>query len=239
MTEKEIKARYKRAVFGFLWILLNPLLQMAVIGFIFSFFIDIPNYFLFLFSGLLAWQFLSVSLSKATPSIVYERALLQKAKFPIEVIPLSIVLSNFFHLLVSYLFLIIFLLLSGNAKYPDILMLIPALIWLLIFTLGLALFFSSLNVIYRDVAFIVQTILVLWFYVTPVMYSLDLVPSEFYALYSINPLTSILELFHKSFLGREDPNINILVINLIISITVLFIGIVVFKKQQKHFIDWL
>src|SRR3989344_7145799 len=92
MTEKEIKARYKRAVFGFLWVILNPLLQMIIIGAIFSFFIKIPNYFLFLFSGLLPWQFFSLSLSKATQSIVNERELLQKAKFPIEAIPISIVL---------------------------------------------------------------------------------------------------------------------------------------------------
>src|SRR3989304_2803226 len=95
MTQKEIKARYKRAVFGFLWIVLNPILQMIIIGVIFSFFIKIENYFLFLFSGLLPWQFISLSISKATPSIVFERALLQKAKFPIESIPVSIILATF------------------------------------------------------------------------------------------------------------------------------------------------
>src|SRR3989337_4058776 len=90
MTEKEIKARYKRAIFGFLWVILNPVLQMIIIGVIFSYFIKIPNYFLFLFTGLLPWQFFSLSLTKATPSIVYERSLLQKARFPIEAIPISI-----------------------------------------------------------------------------------------------------------------------------------------------------
>ena len=82
MAEKEIKARYKHAVLGFLWIVLNPLLQMLVIGFIFQFFVPVKveNYFLFLFSGLLPWNFFSMSLSKATPSIVYERSLIQKAK---------------------------------------------------------------------------------------------------------------------------------------------------------------
>ena len=75
MTEKEIKARYKRAVFGFLWVILNPVLQMFIIGIIFSFFIKIPNYFLFLFTGLLPWQFFSLSLSKATPSELFFKKL--------------------------------------------------------------------------------------------------------------------------------------------------------------------
>jgi len=78
MTEKEIKARYKHAVLGFLWVIINPLLQMLIIGFVFQFFIPVKvdNYFLFLFAGLLPWNFFSMSLSKTTPSIVYERSLI-------------------------------------------------------------------------------------------------------------------------------------------------------------------
>src|SRR3989304_10296080 len=109
MTEKEIKARYKRAVFGFLWILLNPLMQMIIIGAIFSYFIKVPNYFLFLFTGLLPWQFFSLSLTKVTPSIVNERSILQKAKFPIEAIPISIILANLFNMIVSLTLFIIIL----------------------------------------------------------------------------------------------------------------------------------
>src|SRR4030065_2213260 len=103
MTEKEIKARYKNVALGFLWMFINPLLQMLIMGSIFSLFIinPPPNYFLFLFIGLLSWNFFSYSITKATTSIVYERTLIQKAKFPREAIPLSIVLSTFFHLLIS------------------------------------------------------------------------------------------------------------------------------------------
>src|SRR3989344_4134477 len=109
MSEKETKVRYKRAVFGFLWVVLNPSLQMLIIGVVFSLFIKIPNYFLFLFTGLLPWQFFSLSLSKATPSIVNERSILQKAKFPIEAIPISIILANLFNMIVSLTLFIIIL----------------------------------------------------------------------------------------------------------------------------------
>src|SRR3990167_5732195 len=93
MTEKELRARYKNTLFGFLWMFINPLLQMLVIGFIFRLFIKEPieNYFLYLLVGLLVWNFFSLSLTKTTPSIVNERSLIKKAKFPREVIPLSII----------------------------------------------------------------------------------------------------------------------------------------------------
>ncbi len=91
MTGNEIKARYKGTVAGFFWMIINPLLQMLIIGFVFSFFIKVPNYFLFLFVGLLPWQFFSTSLSKATKSFVSARFLLQKTKFAKEIIPFSIV----------------------------------------------------------------------------------------------------------------------------------------------------
>ena len=178
MTEKEIKARYKKAVFGFLWVILNPLLQMLIIGFIFSFFIKIPNYFVFLFTGLLPWGFVSLSLSKTTPSFVYERTLLQKAKFHKSTIPISIILSNFFHLLVSLGFLILFLVVAGKLPFPHILLIIPTLIWLLAFTIGFSLLSSSLQVKFRDINFFVQSPLMLLFYATPILYNLTLIPPE-------------------------------------------------------------
>lgn len=238
MTEKEIKARYKRAVFGFLWVILNPVLQMLIIGFVFSFFIKIPNYFLFLFTGLLPWTFFSLSLSKATPSIVYERDLLKKARFPIETIPISIILSNFLHMLVSIVLLLIYLASTGKLTFQALLF-FPALIWLLIFTIGVSLFTSTLQVRFRDVNFFVQTLLILWFYLTPVLYNLALIPTRLHPLFGLNPLTSIFELLHYSVLGQGILDSQIIGLNLAITVAVLVIGILAYKKQHKYFVDWL
>src|SRR5258706_14767777 len=109
LTEKELRARYKYTVFGFLWLVANPILQMLVIGFVFTFFMKEPviHYYYFLFIGLLVWNFFSLSLTKATPSIVFERALIKKAAFPRVVIPLSIILSNLIHFLFALVFYMI------------------------------------------------------------------------------------------------------------------------------------
>jgi len=239
MTEKEIKARYKRAVFGFLWVVLNPVLQMLIIGIIFSFFIKISNYFLFLFAGLLPWQFFSLSLSKATTSFVNERALIQKAKFPKESIPISIILSNFIHLVISLFLFLSLLLVIGREINLQILLLIPTLIWLLIFTIGFSLLAATLQVRYRDISFFNQTLLTLWFYVTPILYNLTLIPDKVRFLFALNPLTSIFELFHFSILGSGAINFQIVAINLFFSMAILILGVLVFKKQEKYFTDSL
>jgi len=239
MTEKEIKARYKRAIFGFLWVILNPVLQMIIIGAIFSFFIKIPNYFLFLFSGLLPWQFFSLSLSKTTPSIVNERSLLQKAKFPIEAIPISIILANFLHLAVSFMIFLFILFLVVGPSIVSLFLATLALIWLLVLTIGLSLLTASLNVKYRDINFFVQTLLILWFYTTPVLYNLALVPQSLSLLFTLNPLTSIFEMLHYSLLNQGVIQPRIVAMNAMLTLVVVLMGILVFKRQKKDFIDWL
>lgn len=236
---KEFKVSYKRAVFGFFWVILNPILQMVIIGIIFSFFIKIPNYLLFIITGLLAWTFFSQSLSKATPSIVIERSILQKTRFPIETIPISVILSNFLNLLVSSALYLVLLVFFNKLLFPQILLLLPALVWLLIFTIGASLLTASLNVRYRDINFFVQAVLILWFYATPVLYNLSLIPQSLHILFSLNPLTSIFELIHFAVLGQGKINGTIMLVNLVLSLAVLFMGVVVYKKLNKYFVDWL
>lgn len=244
MTEKEIKTRYKNAILGFLWILINPVLQMIIIGLIFQYFIKIPikNFFLFLFTGLLPWNFFSYSITKTAPSIVFERDLIQKAKFPREAIPLSIVFSNFFHFFISILLLFVFLLVLGGFHflYPiKLLLLLVSLVWLLMITSGLSLLFSSLNVRYRDINFFVQALSLLWFYATPVIYPLEALPKQFILLLSLNPLVYPIQLFRSSFVTIALPSPGLLISNLLISILLLTWGIIEFKKQAPYFSDWL
>ena len=239
MTEKEFKARYKRAVFGFLWVVLNPILQMLIIGLIFSFFIKIPNYFLFLFTGLLLWMSFSLSVSKATSSIAFEHTLLQKAKFPIEVIPISIILSNFLHTLVSLLLLILFLIITGKLVFPQILLVIPALAWFLAFVTGFSMFTATLQVRFRDISFFVQSLLVLWFYATPVIYDLRSIPVSFRFIYMLNPLASIFELFRLSILNQGLIDYRLIIANLFLTFVTIGLGAFFFRKMNKYFVDWL
>jgi ABC-2 type transport system permease protein len=241
MTEKEIKARYKHTLFGFLWVVLNPLFQMIVIGFVFSFFVkvEVENYYLFLFSGLLPWQFFSLSLTKTTPAFVYERSLLQKANFPKEVIPFAIILSNFFHFLVAYIFFIIFLIFTGSLVFPRILLIIPASFLLLVFTVGTSLFASTLQVKFRDIAFFVQSLVLIWFYATPIVYTFSLLPDFTRVFFFFNPLTSTIMLFQSSVFSQIEFNFVLFLVNQFIMAIVFIIAAWLFRKEHRNFVDWL
>ncbi len=241
MTEKELKARYKRTIFGFFWVIVNPILQMIVIGFVFRFFIKEPikNYYLYLLVGLLVWNYFSLSLSKTTSSIVNERSLIKKAKFPREVIPLSIILSNFVHLMIAFTLLIPIILISETFTFMSFSLLFVAIIMLLAFTTGLSLLTCALNVRYRDISFFVQAILVIWFYITPVVYTINVIPKSVMWIWRLNPLTSITQLFQSSLASAAGPGPAMLLSNSLIIIVVVLVGIFIFNRESKNFDDWL
>ena len=241
MTEKELRARYKNTVFGFLWMLINPVLQMLVIGFVFRFFMKEPieNYYYYLFIGLLVWHFFSLSLTKSTQSIVWERNLIKKARFPRSVIPLSIVFSNLVHMIVAMTILIIPITFLGTMSFAGLAYVFVAFILLLVFTVGISLLTSALNVRFRDVNFFVQAVLLVWFYVTPIIYTLTMIPYKFYWLWRFNPMTSILQLMQHGFLGKPLPGIAMFSINLVLILLIFVLGIIVFKNESKNFDDWI
>lgn len=241
MTEKELRARYKYTAFGFLWLVANPILQMLIIGFVFTFFMKEPveHYYYFLFIGLLVWNFFSLSLSKATPSIVFERSLIKKAYFPRAVIPLSIILSNFIHFTLAFLLFLIPILPLGTFTITTIPNLIGAMGCLILFTSGLSLLTCALNVRFRDVNFFVQAILMLWFYTTPIVYSLTQMPFQLLWLWRFNPMTSIMQLFQHALLGSPAPSPAMLASNIGVMLVITALGIRIFRDESKTFDDWV
>lgn len=241
MTERELRARYKYTIFGFLWIVLNPLLQMLIIGFVFRFFMKEPvqNYYYFLFIGLLVWNFFSLSLSKATPSIIYERTLIKKAKFPCQIIPLAIIISNFIHLLVAITLLGLPILFLRTMVPGSIFYILTAFVLLFAFTAGICLLSSALNVRFRDVNLFVQAFIMFWFYATPIIYPLSIVPYQYYWLWRFNPMTSILQLLQHGFLNMPLPGVAMVSINSTIIAVTLIVGIITFRNESKNFDDWI
>jgi len=242
MTLKEIKARYKRVILGFIWAILNPILQMLVIGFIFQFFIPvkIDNYFYFLFAGLLPWNFFSYTLSKCTPLMLNERPLIQKAKFPKEALVLSIVFSNLFHFLISLVLFAFLVLFVGYLSIFKIFVLFLTIIWLIFFTIGISLFSSTLFVRYRDIKFVVQAVIPLWFYATPIIYTRSLLPTSIATILGFNPMTSIIELFQFIFISDNlILNLKSIGPGILISFVVVIVGIYLFKRDSQYFDDWL
>jgi len=241
LTEKELRTRYKYTIFGFFWLVANPLLQMLVIGFVFTFFMKEPisNYNLFLFIGLLLWNFFSLSLTKTTPCIVNERSLIKKSKFPHSVIPLSIIMSNFIHLISAFVLLLIPITFIGTFSIEKTVYVLLGFIFLISFTAGLSLFTSALNVKYRDVNFFVQALLIIWFYATPIIYPLSIIPYKFYWFWRFNPLTSVFQFFQYALLDKPLPGIGMITMNILVIVVVSLLGIYVFQKESRNFDDWI
>lgn len=241
LTEKELRTRYKYTIFGFFWLVANPLLQMLTIGFVFTFFMKEPvsNYNLFLFIGLLLWNFFSLSLTKTTPCIVNERSLIKKSKFPHSVIPLSIIMSNFIHLLSAFVILLIPITFLGTFSAGKIVYIVLGFFLLISFTVGLSLFTSALNVKYRDVNFFAQALLIIWFYATPIIYPLAIIPYKFYWLWRLNPLTSVFQFFQHALLDKPLPGIGMITMNIVVIAVSLTLGVYVFQKESKNFDDWI
>ncbi len=246
LTKKEIKARYKRTFLGFLWVVLNPFLQMLIIGLIFQFFVPmkIENYFLFLFAGLLPWNFFANSLTRSTPLLVQERSLIQKAAFPRELLVVAVVLANLFHTLVATLVFVLFLaclkssfLISLSFFLTSLFLLSLFFIFLFFFTLATCLVVSALYVRLRDLSFIVQLSIQLLFYGVPVIYSLEMLPVFFRNVLYINPLVSFIEFF-RFILLDSHLNFKAALLVALFSIFYLLSSIVFFRKQSKNFDDW-
>lgn len=241
MTERELRARYKNTIFGFIWLVANPILQMLIIGFVFPLFIKstVQHYNFYLLTGLLAWNFFSFSLSKTTPSIVNERSLIKKAYFPREVIPVSMILSNLINYLAAFALFIIPVLFLNTLTPMSFIFFLIGLIMLLLFTIGLSLFTSALNVRFRDIHFLMQALLIIWFYATPIVYSLSQIPGNLLWLWRLNPLTSSIQFMQHALVGTALPGPGMIIVNTVIISVFLLGGILVFRSENKNFDDWL
>lgn len=251
-TKRELSVRYKKTLFGFLWMFLNPLLQMLIIGFVFGSFIPKPeqldNYFVFIFLGLLVWNFFSNTVLKNTTLYVNERVLLQKSKFPKEIVLLSVIASNFIHFCISLLIFLLYIvaahILSGS--YNSIVLMLMNLhygvlflFWLLLFISGISLLLSALNVRYRDVNFFITALMPLWFYCSPIIWELKILPAKWHLVAYLNPLVGILEFSRKFFLAIDITNSLGIALSVFASVVAMLLGIVVFRKQSNYFDDWL
>lgn len=247
LTKKEIKARYKRTKLGILWSILNPFFQMLIMGFVFNFFvpIEVDNYFLFLFTGLLPWNFFTETVSRSVGVFVEQRYLIAKTNFPRESLVLSIVLANLFHTLIATILLLIYLLITqfnlfSLARIFSLVFTIPfLLIYLSIFTTGFSFLVATLNVRNRDVGYIIKALLTFWFYATPIVYNLKLIPNEFHFMFYLNPMTGIVEFFRAQLLRVEFNNHLWFFGIFFLSICFTIMTYKFFRRREAFFDDYL
>ncbi|MFK4170241.1 ABC transporter permease [Paenibacillus lautus] len=237
LTSNELKLKYKNSVLGLLWSYIYPIMMIVIYTFAFKVILrmTIENFALFVFVGLIPWNFVQSSISQSTNSIINNQSLVKKIYFPRAIIPISIVNANFLTLLISHLILF------GAMYFYDVpiklSILILPILWIILYFIvtGLSLLLSSITVKYRDISHIVDVIFMAWFYLTPVIYSLSMVPDPYNSIIQLNPITNLIELFRTVLLDGEFPAVDEMLKTGLYSILLFIAGLFIFYKREKNF----
>lgn len=241
---RDVKVRYKQTALGVLWVILQPLVSMAIFTVLFGVLLKVPSgdapYPVFAFAGLLPWNYFSQSLSRASTSLVNSSHLITKIYFPRLVIPLSGVFSSLVDFAISFAVLLILMLLSGVTPTARMLLLPVLLLLALVTALGFGLWLSALNVKYRDVGYLLPFLIQIWMYLTPVVYGSSLIPERYRFLLSLNPMTGVVEGFRWALLGGELESYlsaPLLALSVGIALAVLVSGAIFFRTTERSFAD--
>lgn len=237
---RDLKVRYKQAVFGAAWAVLQPLAGVAVFTVVFRRFAKVPSagipYPVFALVGLTVWSYTSGSVTKATQSLVNNSALVTKVYFPRLLAPVAAILPGLLDLLISLLTLGVFMAIFhvhptwAMATFP---------LWLLMMmatVLGIGLWLGTLNVRYRDINQAIALLVQLWMFVTPVAYPSSVVPSGWRALYFANPMAGVVEGSRWALVGTRWPG-NDVFISLSAAVVLLVVGIAFFQHAERRFAD--
>ena len=242
LVKRDLKSRYKGSFLGFLWMFLNPLLQMFVYNIVFSTIMrmDIDKFYLFLFVALVPWLFFSTCLSAGTTVIFSQQDMVKKIYFPREVLPIAFTLSQFVNMLLSFIVIFVIVIFSGVTINPAALLYLP-LVMIIEFVLALGITFlaSVLTVYFRDLEHILSIVSMAWMYLTPVVYPVEYVPEKYVKLFYLNPMTSITIAYRDILYYGQVPHINTLINAIVLGVLVLIIGKITFTKLQRGFAEEL
>ena len=241
LVRKDLKARYKGSFLGFLWTFLNPLLQLVVYTIVFSTImkVNIDKFYIYLFVGLIPWIFFTTCIQTGAVSIMMHKDLIKKIYFPRIILPISTVNSAFMNMLYSMIVVIATLFISGIGISKYILLLPVAMVMQYILVLGMVFIFSALNVYFRDLEYILNIIIMVWFYLTPIVYSIDMIPNYARKWFYLNPMTNIIAFYRDILYYKRMPSFSSFIWILLYGTVMIVVGYFVFEKLQKNFAEEL
>jgi len=243
---KDFKTQYRNMSLGVLWSVLNPLVMLGVLIIVFGYInrnAPQENFAVFLLLGMIPYNFFSLCVNSSTSSLINNSQIIKKMSFPRLIIPLSTVLAQVIHLIIQLGLLFLFVIISGIPITLSFLWLPLIFMVELLFILGVAMICSVLDVFFRDTKYIVQSILTVLFWLTPIFYSAsrahDNLPNLLYKLFMANPLAGCIEAARRAVLFNSPPEVDLFVIACIVTLASLIIGFILFRKLEKNVADYL
>jgi len=241
MTWRDLKVRYKQSVLGVGWAILQPFLTMLVFSIFFGGLAKVPSdgvpYPIFTFTALIPWTLFSKSLHDASRSLVMSSHMITKVYFPRMILPLASVLAGVVDFLIAFVVLLAMLVYYGIVPTTNVWTLPLFLLLALITTIGVGLWLSALNVLYRDINYVLPFLTQFCMYITPIAYSSSMVPEKWRLLYAINPMSGVVDGFRWALLGTGQQPGTTTLISSLVAVFLLISGMFYFKRMERQFAD--
>ncbi len=240
LTIRELKARYRASVLGFLWTFLNPTLNMMVYALVFGFLLKSgqPAFPYYLFIALLPWIYFASSVGGGASSVSDRRDLLTKVRFPAQVLPATVVATNFLNYLLSLPLLIGLGIFYGQWPTWHVLLFFPLVLLQTVFILGLTYLVSAFNVALRDLQHIVMNMMQMMFFLTPIVWSMSQVPAQYHQLLLFgNPMAAMINAYRTIFYEHALPDPQPLVGVAAFSVVMLWVSAGVFERRREEFAE--
>lgn len=238
---RDVKLRYKQTALGVLWVILQPVLASLIFAVIFGQFAGLPSenepYLLLVYSGMLPWNLFAGGVQRAGNSLIGDARLISKVYFPRMLIPMASASAVLVDTCVAFLVSLL-LLIAYQIPLSWTLLSVPLLIVLAWFiSIGVSLFFSALNVYYRDFSYALPFIMQVWMYASPVVYSITVIPENLRPIYALNPLVGVIEMFRWAFLGTGEFPVLGLIFSLLGGILIFIVSAFIFQRVERNFAD--
>lgn len=239
-VKKEIRGKYKGSFLGILWSFVNPLLMTLVYAIVFPFILKStePHYVTFIIIGILPWTWFTNSIALGTTTVLGNAGIIKKVYFPREILPISVVTSGMINFLISCLIIGIFLICSGIGFSPYILLLPVVVLAQFLFSLGIVFITSAIDIYIRDLEYIINFVVNMLFYATPILYSPKMFAGTPIAtLIKLNPMGTIINSYRDIFFYKQMPDIISLAVLIGGCLLFCVIGYFIFKKLSKGFAE--
>jgi lipopolysaccharide transport system permease protein len=241
LIRRDLRGRYKGSVLGFAWTFINPLLQLAVYTLVFSTVMraGIENYYLFLFVALIPWLAMANSVNGGATCVLSQQSLVTKIHFPRQVLPITTVTTSFVNMLLCMIVVLLVCLFSVGINFAVLWYLIPTILIEYILALGIAFLVAGITVYLRDLEHIIGIFTMAWQFLTPIMYSIDMVPEKVMRIFQLNPMTSVIMSYRSILYYKVAPDLSTMLSSLAMGVFFLLVGWFVFAKLDRHFAEEL
>jgi lipopolysaccharide transport system permease protein len=241
MTWRDLKVRYKQTLLGASWAVLQPFMTMVVFSIFFGGLAQVPSdnvpYPIFSFTALLPWTLFSKALLDASKSLVSSSHIITKIYFPRIILPLATILAGIVDFLIAFVVLLAMMVYYQVMPTIHIWTLPLFLLLALVTAMGVGLWLSALNVLYRDINYATHFITQFWMFITPIVYSSSMIPDQWRLIYSVNPMAGVVNGFRWALLGVGSPPGLDLLVSVIVAFILLISGLFFFKRTERLFAD--